>query len=105
MVKIRLMRMGATKRPAYRVGVADSRSPRDGRFIENIGKDPPLDDPDAVEVTEESAGGGVMLRLRVAQDDMGKVIGKGGRTARAIRAVVRAAGTKDGVSASVEIVE
>jgi small subunit ribosomal protein S16 len=38
MVKIRLMRMGATKRPFYRVVVADSRSPRDGRFIENIGK-------------------------------------------------------------------
>ncbi len=64
-----------------------------------------VDDPDAVEVTEESTNGAVMLKLRVAQDDMGKVIGRGGRTARAIRAVVRAAGTKDGVSASVEIVE
>ena len=37
MVKIRLMRRGAAKRPSYRVVVSDSRSPRDGRFIENIG--------------------------------------------------------------------
>ena len=64
-----------------------------------------VDDPDAVEVTEESTDGGVLLRLRVAQDDMGKVIGRGGRTARAIRAVVRAAATTSGVPASVEIVE
>ena len=64
-----------------------------------------VDDPDAVEVTEVSGNGGVVLKLKVAPEDMGKVIGKGGRTARAIRAVVRAAGTKDGVAASVEIVE
>ena len=57
------------------------------------------------EVTEVSGNGGVVLKLKVAPEDMGKVIGKGGRTARAIRAVVRAAGTKDGVAASVEIVE
>jgi small subunit ribosomal protein S16 len=55
MVKIRLMRMGATKRPFYRVVVADSRSPRDGRFIENIGKYHPLDDPSVIEIEEERA--------------------------------------------------
>src|SRR6478736_6190528 len=55
MVKIRLMRMGATKRPFYRVVVADSRSPRDGRFIENIGRYQPLSDPSLIEIDEERA--------------------------------------------------
>ena len=55
MVKIRLMRMGVTKRPFYRVVVADSRSPRDGRFIENIGKYHPLEDPSLIEIDEERA--------------------------------------------------
>jgi uncharacterized protein len=64
-----------------------------------------VDDPDAVEVDVVESGSGVVLRLKVAPDDMGKVIGRGGRIARAIRAVVRAAGVKSGVSASVEIVE
>jgi small subunit ribosomal protein S16 len=55
MVKIRLMRMGATKRPSYRVVVADSRSPRDGRFIENIGRYDPLQDPSLVEIDGDRA--------------------------------------------------
>ena len=55
MVKIRLMRMGATKRPFYRVVVADSRSPRDGRFIENIGKYHPLHDPSLIEIDQDRA--------------------------------------------------
>jgi small subunit ribosomal protein S16 len=55
MVKIRLRRMGATKRPFYRVVVADSRSPRDGRFIESIGKYHPMDDPSIIEIDEERA--------------------------------------------------
>lgn len=55
MVKIRLMRMGARKRPFYRVVVADSRSPRDGRFIENIGKYHPLSHPSVIEIDEERA--------------------------------------------------
>ena len=55
MVKIRLMRMGATKRPFYRVVVADSRSPRDGRFIENIGKYHPMEDPSLIEIDEARA--------------------------------------------------
>jgi small subunit ribosomal protein S16 len=54
-VKIRLKRLGATKRPFYRVVVADSRSPRDGRFIENIGKYHPLEDPSLIEIDEERA--------------------------------------------------
>jgi small subunit ribosomal protein S16 len=55
MVKIRLRRRGATKRPTYRVVVADSRSPRDGRFIESIGRYQPLEDPSLIEIDEERA--------------------------------------------------
>ena len=53
MVKIRLKRMGTTKRPVYRLVVADSRSPRDGRFIEAIGFYDPLPDPAVVRIDEE----------------------------------------------------
>jgi uncharacterized protein len=63
-----------------------------------------VDDPDAVQVEEEESGRSLILRLTVAGDDVGKVIGRGGRTARAIRDLVRAAGTKAGVTAVVEIV-
>ena len=45
MVRIRLRRMGAKKKPFYRIVVADQRSPRDGRFIENIGTYDPMTDP------------------------------------------------------------
>ena len=55
MVKIRLKRLGATKRPFYRVVVADSRSPRDGRFIEQIGKYHPLEDPSLIEIDGDRA--------------------------------------------------
>ncbi len=50
MVKIRLKRMGTTKRPVYRLVVADSRSPRDGRFIESIGFYDPLPNPAVVHI-------------------------------------------------------
>lgn len=63
-----------------------------------------VDDPDAVEVTPVQGEGSVILRLTVAPEDMGKVIGRGGRTARAIRDVMRAAGTRAGISTVVEIV-
>ena len=53
MVKIRLKRMGTTKRPVYRLVVADSRSPRDGRFIEAIGFYDPLPDPAVVRIDED----------------------------------------------------
>jgi small subunit ribosomal protein S16 len=53
--RIRLRRMGAKKRPFYRVVVADQRSPRDGRFIENIGKYHPLEDPSLIEIDEAKA--------------------------------------------------
>ena len=48
---------------------------------------------------------GVILRLSVAPDDMGKVIGRGGRTARALRTLVRVAGSREGVGTIIEIVE
>jgi len=55
MVKIRLKRMGAKKKPFYRIVVADSRKARDGRFIEEIGYFDPLADPDVIKVDEEAA--------------------------------------------------
>jgi hypothetical protein len=56
-----------------------------------------VDDPDAVRVEQIDDERGVLLTLRVAQDDMGKVIGRGGRTARAIRIVMKAAGMRAGI--------
>ena len=55
MVKIRLRRMGKKKAPVYRIVVADSRSPRDGRFIEEIGTYDPTQDPSVYRVDEEAA--------------------------------------------------
>ncbi|WOC31224.1 MULTISPECIES: 30S ribosomal protein S16 [Caproicibacterium] len=54
-VKIRLRRMGAKKNPFYRIVVADSRDPRDGRFIEEIGSYNPLKEPAEVKVDAEKA--------------------------------------------------
>jgi small subunit ribosomal protein S16 len=54
-VKIRLRRMGAKKAPFYRIVVADSRYPRDGRFIEEIGYVNPLTDPADVKLDSEKA--------------------------------------------------
>ena len=55
MVTIRLKRMGAHKKPFYRVVVADSRAPRDGKFIEEIGYYNPLTDPADIRINEEKA--------------------------------------------------
>ncbi|MFQ7291254.1 MAG: 30S ribosomal protein S16 [Monoglobales bacterium] len=55
MVKIRLRRMGAKKAPFYRVVVADSRYPRNGRFIEEIGTFNPLTDPAEIKIDAEAA--------------------------------------------------
>lgn len=54
-VRIRLKRMGAKKKPFYRVVVADARAPRDGRFIEEIGYYNPLTDPAQIKIDEEKA--------------------------------------------------
>ena len=54
MVKMRLRRMGKKKAPIYRIVVADSRSPRDGRFIEEIGSYDPTKEPSAYTIDEEA---------------------------------------------------
>ena len=161
MVKIRLRRMGAKKAPFYRVVVADSRYPRDGRFIEEIGTYNPcvspaeisidadrarewiktgaqptdtvrallkkvdvllsegaamkelllyiarslVDHPEQVTVTEVGEAEDLTLELRVAPEDMGKVIGRQGRIAKEIRTVVRSYAQRTGVKVSVDIVD
>ena len=62
-------------------------------------------DPDAVVIDTEERRSGVRLNLHVAPEDMGRVIGRRGRTAQAIRTLVSVAGAKDGVQASVDIVD
>ncbi len=182
-LRIRLARFGAKKRPFYRIVVANSESPRDGRFLEIIGTYDPRQDPAAVTVkedllsqwveqrrhanryggqpSEEAAGssrGGVgglkaaqdprevdlphpltevatmkelikfiaqalvdnpdqvqvkeiegeqtsVIELKVAKEDLGKVIGKQGRTARAMRTILSAASTKIRKRAVLEIIE
>ncbi len=55
MVKLRLRRMGAKKRPSYRIVAADSRSPRDGAFIETVGFYDPITDPATINVNLDRA--------------------------------------------------
>ena len=162
MVKIRLRRMGAKKAPFYRIVVADSRYPRDGRFIEEIGTYNPVvhpaelkvdadraqawiktgaqptetvrdllkkagalsggrsctmkelltyvaqhlvEHPEQVSVTETDADGEVLLELRVAPEDTGKVIGRQGRIAKEIRTLIRSVAQRSGKRVSVEIVD
>jgi uncharacterized protein len=62
-------------------------------------------EPDSVVIDTEERRGGLRLSLHVAPEDMGRVIGRRGRTAQAIRTLVNVAGAKDGVSASVDIVD
>lgn len=64
-----------------------------------------VSEPDEVSVTETEDGGTIVIQLKVAADDMGKVIGKQGRIAKAMRTVVKAAATKAGKRAVVEIVQ
>ena len=64
-----------------------------------------VDDPDSVRVEEEEREGALVLRLHVAQDDVGKVIGRQGRVARALRAVVRASAARRRERVLLEIVD
>jgi len=65
-----------------------------------------VDEPDEVEVEQfDEDDGTVVLELAVAEDDYGKIIGKGGRTANALRTVVKAAAVKDGKRVLVDIVD
>lgn len=63
-----------------------------------------VDNPDEVVVTEKGSGKNITVELHVAADDMGKVIGKQGRIAKAIRSVVKAASSKENIKVDVEIV-
>lgn len=62
-------------------------------------------EPDAVVIQTEERQGSVRLRIHVAPDDMGRLIGRRGRTAQAIRTLVAVAGARDGVQTSVDIVD
>ncbi|MBQ7901112.1 MAG: KH domain-containing protein [Clostridia bacterium] len=64
-----------------------------------------VDSPDDVYVTEEEGTGSLVLQLHVAESDMGKVIGKQGRIAKSIRAVMKAAASRDNKRVVVEIVQ
>jgi hypothetical protein len=64
-----------------------------------------VDDPDAVEVQEVQQEGTTVLQLRVAKEDVGKVIGRQGRIARALRAIVRASGARSHRRVVLEILE
>lgn len=63
-----------------------------------------VDDPEAVKVTEVEAEDGIILRLEVAPDDTGKVIGKEGRIANAMRTLLRVAAIRKGTRATLEII-
>ncbi|MBQ0040541.1 MAG: 30S ribosomal protein S16 [Clostridiales bacterium] len=77
MVKIRLKRMGAHKKPFYRIVVADSRTPRNGKFIEEIGTYDPLKDPAEIKVDVEAAQ---------------KWLGNGAQPTDTVRALLKKAG-------------
>ena len=62
-----------------------------------------VDDPDSIEISETEDGDAVTFHLSVADDDFGKVIGRRGRTAHAIRSIVRVAGMRSGIHTRVEI--
>ena len=64
-----------------------------------------VDNPDEVRVSREERDDGVVLQLRVAEEDVGKVIGKQGRIIRALRTVVRASGARTGERTLLELVE
>ena len=75
-----------------------------GELVEFIAK-ALVDNPDMVEVNEVEGSQSLIIELKVAPDDMGKVIGKQGRIAKAIRTVVKAAATKDNKRVIVEIIQ
>lgn len=72
------------------------------KLVEAIAKSL-VDNPEQVVITEESDRQGTVIQLKVASDDMGKVIGKQGRIAKALRTVVKAAAMKDNKKVTVEI--
>ena len=73
-------------------------------LIESIAKQL-VDDPSQVSVSEIDEGGRVRIELKVAKEDMGRVIGKGGRVANSIRVLLRVAAARKGKRATLDIVE
>ncbi len=73
-------------------------------LVESIAK-ALVDDPTSVSATEETEEGTLVISLTVAKDDMGRIIGKEGRTAKAIRTILNAVSTKDNKKAILKIVE
>jgi uncharacterized protein len=64
-----------------------------------------VEDPDAVSVEEVDENGDIVLEVSVAEEDLGRVIGRGGRVANALRTIARASGTRDDTRVMVEILE
>ena len=91
MVKIRLKRMGTTKRPVYRLVVADSRSPRDGRFIESIGFYDPLPNPAVVRIDTERVQLWLKRGARPSDSARQLLVKEGVLAARPFKVTVRAA--------------
>ena len=84
---------------------ANEGTPDQGRMkglLEHVAKQL-VDDPSAVVVTEELDGDFIKLHLQVAEGDVGKVIGRGGRIAKAIRALLKVMATRDGTKVNLEI--
>ena len=73
-------------------------------LIESIAKQL-VDDPSQVSVSEIEEGGRVRVELKVAKEDMGRIIGKGGRVANSIRVLLRVAAAREGKRATLDIVE
>ena len=75
---------------------------KEGQLLEHVAKEL-VDDPSAVVVTETVDGDFLKLHLQVAELDVGKVIGRGGRMAKAIRALLKVMATRDGSKVNLEI--
>ena len=112
-VKIRLRRMGQKKAPFYRIVVADwicglnevgARRYVMKQLVEVIAKSL-VENPDEVVVTETEKDDAIVVELKVGPADMGKVIGRQGRIAKAIRTVVKAASSKSSKKVIVDILQ
>ena len=88
MVKIRLQRVGSTKKPAYRVVVADSRSPRDGAFIEVIGHYDPLTDPASIVIKQEKTLEW-LRRGAIPTQTVASLLSRGGLSDKLVSAALR----------------
>ena len=82
----------------------DNSQGADKEFVEMVVKHI-VEDATAVEVTREVDEMGVLITLKVSKDDMGKIIGKGGQTAKAIRVLLRIIGSKNNARVNLKIVE